>query len=234
MNQIPKIIHCCWFGNNEMPTEVKRCMESWKQFMPDYEIKIWNENNFEISSNKFTYEAYKNKKYAFVTDYVRLYALYNFGGIYMDTDVEVIKSLDQFLHHRAFTSFENENSIPTGMMAASKNNEWIKMLLEFYDDKSFTLQNGELYNTPNTKTITEQTMSKYDLTLNNKYQVLDGDIHIYPFDYFCAKDWRTGKVHITKNTFTIHHFMGSWVSKKDKTIGRVKYFMKLLLRRIVN
>ncbi|WP_066874224.1 glycosyltransferase family 32 protein [Clostridium mediterraneense] len=230
MNQIPKIIHYCWFGGNKIPKEALRCINSWKEIMPDYELKIWNEENFDITCNEFVYQAYNNKKYAFVTDFVRLYALYNYGGIYMDTDVEVIKPLNRFLKHRAFTSFENEYSIPTGMMAACKNNEWIKILLDFYNDKEFKLDDGSIYNIPNTRTITDITLKNYNLKLNNKYQVLDNNIHIYPFDYFCAKDWRTGKINITENTYTIHHFMGSWVPKKEKVIGRVTYGVKRLIR----
>jgi hypothetical protein len=225
MNQIPKIIHYCWFGKNPLPGDVQKCIESWKKVLPDYELMLWNEDHFDLTSNQFVYEAYSNKKYAFVTDYVRLFALYNYGGIYMDTDVEVIKNLDVFLSHRAFTSFENESFIPTGLMASCKEHEWIGALLETYKDRKFVLDNGKLYNVPNTKTITDLTVSKYNLILDNSYQVLEGDIHIYPADFFCAKDWRTGKIHKTDNTYTIHHFMGSWVPKKDKVIGRIRYFI---------
>ena len=100
---IPKIIHYCWFGGNPLPADARRCIESWKKYLPDYKIKEWNENNFDINSNQYVREAYEKRKFAFVTDYVRLYALVNEGGVYMDTDVEVIKSYDPFLHHTAFS-----------------------------------------------------------------------------------------------------------------------------------
>ena len=232
MNKIPKIVHYCWFGEKSLPDEAKKCIDSWRKYLPDYELRLWNEENFNINCNQFVKEAYHNKKYAFVTDYVRLYALYHYGGVYMDTDVEVIKSLDKFLVHESFTSFENEHSIPTGMMAASKNNTWIKDLLSYYDNKSFYLDNGKLYNQPNTVPITKLTLEKYDLKLNNEHQILEGDLNIYPFDYFCAKDWRTGEVKITKNTHTIHHFHGSWVSNKDKIRGKLYYKIKPFLNKI--
>ena len=117
---IPKIIHYCWFGDKELPKLAKKCLASWKKYCPDYQIKCWNESNFDVNSNQYVKEAYENKKYAFVTDYVRLYALYNFGGVYMDTDVEVIKNIDDFLNCKGFSSFESTNLVPTGILASEK------------------------------------------------------------------------------------------------------------------
>ena len=117
---IPKVILYCWFGRGEKPELAKKCIESWKKYCPDYEFKEWNEDNFDIHSNKYVEQAYNARKFAFVTDYVRLYALYYEGGVYMDTDVEVLKPIDEFLKHKAFSSFENNNTIPTGLMASEK------------------------------------------------------------------------------------------------------------------
>lgn len=215
MNKIPRIIHYCWFGNGEKNELMKKCIDSWKLYLPEYEIKEWNEKNFDINSNIYTAEAYKEKKWAYVTDYVRLHALYNEGGIYMDTDVEVLKNIDRFLVHSAFSGFEDIQFIPTGIMGAEKYNQWIKDLLDYYKEKKFYNENGELDLTPNTVTITELS-HKYGLELNGNYQVLEHDIHIYPKEFFCPKEHATNKLIITENSYCIHHFNGSWIDNKTK------------------
>ena len=129
MNKIPKVIHYCWFGKNKLSKSAKKCIKSWKKHLPNYEIIEWNENNFDINCNEYVREAYKSKKYAFVSDYARIYALYNYGGIYMDTDVEVIKSLDKFLCNDAFAGLENEYSIQTAVMGCCKGNLLFKEFL---------------------------------------------------------------------------------------------------------
>lgn len=213
--KIPKTIHYCWFGKGEKNELINTCIDSWKKYLPDYELKEWNEDNFDINSVKYTTEAYKEKKWAYVTDYVRLYVLYHEGGIYMDTDVEVIKNLDCFLVHSAFSGFEDINLIPTGIMAAEKNNDWIKELLEYYHGKSFYTSAGEVELIPNTQTITNMS-KKYGLILNGKYQVLINDVHIYPKEYFCPKEYASNKILLSENTYCIHHFNGSWLDKKTR------------------
>ena len=151
---IEKKIHYIWFGSNPLPPLAKKCIESWKKFCPDYEIVEWNETNFDVNQNIYTKEAYENKKWAFVSDYVRLYALYHHGGIYMDTDVEVLKNLDDYLNHDAFSGFESSNAIPTGIIGAKKGNYHIKQLLNEYNDRHFILPNGEMDLTTNVTTIT--------------------------------------------------------------------------------
>lgn len=219
---IPKKIHYCWFGNGKMPDLAINCINSWKKHLPDYKFVLWNEDNFDINSNHYVKEAYEAKKYAFVTDYVRLYALYHHGGIYMDTDVEVLKSLDIFLEHRAFTGCENDKMCVTGTMAAEKGHKWIEDLLNDYNDKKFTLPDGSYNKTPNTQMITEITIDKFGWEPKNELQVLKEGLNIYPFEYFCAKDWRTGKVQSNSNTYTIHHFSGSWHTKTDKFKNKIK------------
>ncbi len=214
---IPKIIHYCWFGRGQKNELAQKCIASWKKYCPEYIFKEWNEDNFSIDSNKYVRQAYDNKKYAFVTDYVRLYALYNEGGIYMDTDVEVLKPLDEFLKHRAFSSFENNNKIPTGIMAAEKGNEWIFDLMQEYTDLEFIDKSGNMDLTTNVERITNLTIEKYGLVPNSSYQELGGGaVTLYPYDYFCPKDWATGNINLTENTHTIHHFSGSWHSEKEK------------------
>ena len=214
---IPKIIHYCWFGRGNMPESAKRFIETWKKYCPDYEIKEWNEDNFDIHSNVYVEEAYNSKKYAFVTDYVRLYALYNEGGIYMDTDVEVLHNLDQFLTNHAFSGFEDNNMIPTGIMGAEKGNRWIKDLLNEYNDLHFIKNDGTYDLTTNVIRITNLTEQKYDLKKVSSYQELKyGIVTMYPYDYFCPKSQKTGVIHLTNNSYTIHHFSGSWVPEKVK------------------
>ncbi|WP_339215174.1 glycosyltransferase [Solibacillus sp. FSL W8-0372] len=212
---IPKKIHYCWFGGNEYPQLMKDCIESWKKYLPEYELIEWNESNFDIKSNQFVKEAYEAKKYAFVSDYVRLYVLYNYGGIYLDTDVEVKKSLNNLLGLKAFTGRESDDSYVTGTLGAEKGHLWIKELLDYYTNKSFYDSNGHLTNTVIITQITKQIYK--DIENSNPKRVYESqDLTIYPFEYFCAKDYKTGILKSTKNTYSIHHFNGSWLSKKTK------------------
>jgi mannosyltransferase OCH1-like enzyme len=213
---IEKTIHYCWFGNGQLDEKSKKCIESWKIFCPEYKIVEWNESNFNIHMNPFVEEAYQKKKWAFITDYVRLYVLYNYGGIYMDTDVELLKNIDCFLNHKAFSGFENNMLIPTGIMASEKNNEWIKYLLSYYDNKHFINTDNSLNTQPNTGIITNMTLEKYNLVLNNEFQILNNEVAIYPHEYFCPKSHITNDINITENTYCIHHFNGSWISKQEK------------------
>lgn len=214
---IPKIIHYCWFGRGQKPELAEKCIASWKENCPDYIIKEWNEDNFDLDSNLYVRQAYDSRKFAFVTDFVRLFALYHEGGIYMDTDVEVLKPLDVFLTHRAFSSFENNNKIPTGLMAAEAGNPWIKDLLDEYTDLSFLDADGSMDLTPNVERITNLTLRKYGLNPVSSYQDLAGGIvTMYPHDYFCPKDWQTGNINLTENSHTIHHFAGSWHTEAQK------------------
>ncbi len=224
---IPKKIHYCWFGGKELPKLAKKCLESWKRYCPDYEIIRWDESTFDINSNQYVKEAYENKKYAFVTDYVRLYALYNFGGIYMDTDVEVLKPLDKFLENKAFSGFESNSYVPTGIMASEKETDIIKKLLDYYDNRSFVKSDGSLDLTTNTQTITV-IFEKLGLNKNNQFQVIDG-FALYPSEYFCPIDCSTKKKKITNNTYTIHWFAGSWIPLKSK----IKYKVFLILKKII-
>lgn len=218
---IPKKIHYCWFGKKTLPPLAQKCIASWKKYLPDYEIILWNEKNFDININQYVKEAYLSQKFAFVTDYVRLYALYNYGGIYMDTDVEVLKPLDKFLEHRAFTGCESEKMCVTGIIASEQNHPWIEVLLNYYKEKNFILPNGKLDTIPNTEVITKLTIEKYGWIPKNELQILNDGLYIYPFNVFCAKNYQTGKVTITDETYTIHHFSGSWVPKSNKIKSKI-------------
>lgn len=213
---IPKKIHYCWFGGNPIDELGQKCLASWKKYCPDYEIIEWNESNFDINSNSYVKEAYEAKKWAFVTDYVRLYALFNYGGVYMDTDAELIMGIDAFLNEPAFSGFESTQYILTAIMGAEKGSEWIGLLLRDYDGRHFKKDDGSYDLTTNVKVITELTVKKYGIELNNQFQRIDDTLTIYPSDYFCPKDWQTGKINITENTYCIHHFNASWYGEKEK------------------
>lgn len=207
---IPKKIHYCWFGRGEMPKLAKKCIKSWKKYCPDYEIKEWNEDNFDLDMYPYAREAYDNRKFAFVTDVVRLYALYHEGGIYMDTDVEVIKPLDPFLKHTAFSGFEDETMVPTGIMASEKGGRWAKENLDYYEGRHLVKEDGSLDLTTNVVTITNY-MLKHGLRQDNTFQDFPGLVTMYPKDYFCPLSYRGTESTMTDNTATIHHFAGSWL-----------------------
>lgn len=213
---IPKSIHYCWFGGSPLPDDVKKYIESWKRFCPDYEIRQWNEYNFDVNENQYCSEAYRAKKWAFVSDYARLKILYDNGGIYMDTDVEVVRSLDPLLQYRAFSGFESEHAISTGAMGSIKKNGWIKVLLQDYEERQFFKQDGTYDLTTNVVRITEITRKIYGIHLNNTLQYFGEQMVLFPFDYLCAKSFETGKIVQTNHTFTIHHFAGSWLTIDER------------------
>jgi len=217
---IPRVIHYCWFGEAKKSKLVEHCLQSWRRVLPDYDIKEWNEYNFDISINRYCREAYECGKWAFVSDFVRLYVLYQYGGIYLDTDVEVLKPLDQFLGHAAFSGFEDREHIPTGIMGAQAGNKWIGELLAYYRDRSFVMPDGTYDTTPNVKIITEMAKQYHGFVADNEYQIIKYDVHIYPQEWFCPFSYADGKLNITKNTYTIHYFAGSWLTKTQK--ARIK------------
>ena len=217
---IEKKIHYCWFGGKKLPEEAIKCIESWKKYCPDFEIIEWNEKNFDISENMYVLEAYKAHKWAFITDYVRLKVLFDYGGIYMDTDVEVKKPLDQFLGNKGFSGFEDEKFAITAIMGCEKGNLIIGDLLNYYNGRHFVMPDGTYDMTTNVVTITNYFVSK-GLLLNNKLQDIEGFV-LYPKDFFCPKDHATGKIKCTKNTYTIHHFAGSWHTPSQKAKALIK------------
>ena len=219
---IPRVIHYCWFGRGQMPELALKCIESWKKYLPDYELKLWNEDSFDLNINRYAKEAYEARKFAFVTDFVRLYALYHEGGIYMDTDVEVLKPLDDLLSLPAFSGYESNklSSFPTGIMASQRGGIWVKEQLEYYDNVGFINPDGTYNMTTNTHTISN-IMKQNGFVLNGEYQVYKGDMHAFPKDYFCPKT-STGVLKITENTYCIHHFAGSWA--EYTTFDKIKLF----------
>ncbi len=211
---IPKIIHYCWFGRGKMPAKATRCLESWTNHLPDYTLQRWNEDTFDISQIRYVKQAYEAGKFAFVTDYVRLHALYHVGGVYMDTDVEVLKSLDPLLPLPGFSGFESDTEIPTGIMATEQHNPWAKEQLDYYADRPFLKDDNAFDYTTNVEIIS-RSMQANGFVLNNTYQVYKNCMHIFPKDYFCPKT-RAGEIMLTRHTYCIHHFEGSWQPARYK------------------
>lgn len=212
---IPKVIHYCWFGKGKLPKLAEKCIASWGKNCPDYKIVCWSEENFDITQNKYAEEAYNAGKWAFVSDYVRLKVLYDEGGIYLDTDVELIKPLDKLIEETGYMGFDDNGIVSTGLgFACEKGNELIGELLKDYDDISFVLPDGSYDITPCPVRNTE-TLIRLGMNIKDQDQIFMG-IHMLPEDYLCPVKYYTGKKKITGNTYSIHHFCASWTSATAK------------------
>lgn len=205
---IPKIIHYCWFGGKPKPTGVLKCIESWKICCPDYEIKEWNENNFNVNSLTYTSEAYNSGKWAFVSDVARLHALINQGGIYLDTDVELLRSFDHILDNNAFVGFEGSRFIATAVMGCVPGNTAMIDFLKLYDNERFVNSEKSLNLTTNVTRLTNLLTGK-GLVLDGAEQQLQ-DIIVYPTDFFSPYDYIDGTLKKTANTIAIHWYSISW------------------------
>lgn len=202
---IPKKIHYCWFGGNPLPDSAKKCIKSWKKYCPDYEIVEWNESNFDLNCNTYCAEMAKRKKWAFLTDYVRLKVVYEQGGVYLDTDVQVIRPLDELVRRGPYMGFENTGRVATGLgFAAEAGNPLIRENMAYYEE----LQDfSELKSCP---FITSEVLTRHGLTEDvTAIQNVEG-LTVYPEEYLCPKNERTGLTKITKNTYSIHQFDASW------------------------
>lgn len=212
---IPKIIHYCWFGRNPLPELAVKCIESWEKFLPDYEIKEWNEDNYNVRKNSYISQAYDAGKYAFVSDYARFDILYQYGGIYFDTDVEVIKDLTPVIEVGAFMGVERAGAINAGLgIASPAATEIFKEILDMYSGEKFINNDGTL----NLKTVVirvSDIFKRYGFTNEDKIQNVKG-YNIYPVEYFCPKNYFTGEFNITVNSYTIHHYDGSWQTAEQK------------------
>ncbi|MCL2507594.1 MAG: glycosyl transferase [Oscillospiraceae bacterium] len=217
---IPKTIHYCWFGKGEKPKLVQKCIQSWKRVLPDYEIVEWNETNFDIGANEFVRQAYENRNYAFVSDYARAKALFDNGGVYLDTDVEVLKSFDAFLGHRMFAGFEEENFVGTCVMGAEKGFPLLIKYMEHYEGTPYVLPDGSFYKSTNVVLLTEM--------LEENGLVRDGDLReaggvtVYPRTFFSPYDYINGINHITQDSCAIHHFAQLWLPGRVRLKSKIK------------
>lgn len=231
---IPKVINYCWFGNKEKPNEVKKCIDSWKKNCPDYKIVEWNESNYDVKKNTYVKYTYENKKWAFLTDYVRLDVIYENGGIYLDTDVELLKPLDDLLDCKGYIGMEQVGTINTGQgFAAEKNHPFIKENKEFYENYNPCKENGE-FNKIICVQVTTDILKKNGLKVKNEIQKIC-DMIIYPVEYFCPKVMGTNKIRITDKTYSIHHFDCTWKSQ-NRIVRKIGYYLiplKQLIKKIV-
>lgn len=224
---IPKKIHYCWFGRGEKPASVQKCIESWKKFCPDYEIIEWNEDNFDIHCMPYTQQAYSAKKYAFVSDVARLIIVYKYGGIYLDTDVELIKSPDPLLSNTSFMGFETDLYVASGLGFGSEAGiEFFKEHIDQYKDKKFIFDDGS-YNLKGCPKYATELLLEKGLVANGKEQTVAG-VHIYPAEYFNPYDSITGKMNKTKNTYSVHWYDASW---SDTSAAKLK--IKRTIRRLL-
>ena len=214
---IPKIIHYCWLSSDPIPARLEEYVKGWKVQLPDYEFMLWNFDRFNINKSIWVKEAYEHKKYAFAADYIRLYAVYNYGGIYLDLDVELLKSFDPFLHLGSMICHEKQGSLPEmAVFGAERHSLWVKACLSYYEKKRF-INKGR----PDTKIlpliVNEVLASDFkivavtDLAEASKHTNDPYEISILPSEFFSPKYYWTGKIEITENTVCIHHFLGSWL-----------------------
>lgn len=218
--QIPKVIHYCWFGRNPLPESAVKCINSWKKYFPDYEIKEWNEDNFDVNIIPYTREAYEAKKYAFVSDYARMWILYHHGGLYFDTDVEVIKPMDDIVARGPFMGIEVEATSGAAPLVApglglgvTPGLDLYRNILDIYQNLHFLLEDGN-FNMYAIVRITSDALSNNGMKATNDLQDVAG-IWIYPRDYFNPLDDNTGKLIITDNTRSIHWYTKTWMKKQN-------------------
>ena len=212
---IPKIIHYCWFGGKKHPEYLDKNIESWRKYCPDYEIKLWNEDNYDVTKNKYMYDAYKNGKWGFVPDYARLDIIYEHGGIYLDTDVELINSMDDLLNLDGFIGFERGDKVNLGVgFGARPKLEILKYLRDQYEKLDFVRADGSIDMTPSPDIQTQHLISK-GLQPNGQYQIIES-MTVLPEKYINAKSVRTRRTIPKEYTKAIHHYDGSWVDERIK------------------
>ena len=212
---IPKIIHYIWVGGKEKPADIKRCMATWKKHLEGYKVIEWNESNFDIEQHPFVKAAYEAKKWAYVSDYIRAYAIYNYGGIYLDTDILLLDNFDDFLNHRAFVGFENPNYPFTAAFGAENGHPLVKDMLDYYDELDtyhFDFKNN------NTISVSDILINKYGCKVGNMYQVLKEGIAVYPDTILCNP---------SEKSVSIHVFTGTWLDEKKAIARKINTFLKL-------
>ena len=222
-------IHYCWFGNNKKPKKILKCIETWKKFFPDWEIKEWNESNFDVNICDYTKEAYEAKKWAFVSDYARVWVLYNYGGLYFDTDVEVLREFDEEVNY-PLLSLEHGMDYcinPGVIMGCNKGNDVCKKIISAYDSEHFKLKDGY-----NPLTICDRFTNlflEHGFVKENTFQQILG-YNIYPIEYFSPYDNYNRTKHVTENTYSIHLYLGSWLSPWRRLRDNLSYVKRKIFK----
>ena len=233
---IPKIIHLCWLSGDPYPPKIQKCLESWKKFLPEYEVMLWDGNRFDLNSSSWVAQAFAAKKYAFAADYIRMYALYHYGGIYLDSDVEVLKSFDELLTLPYFVGAENAGTIEAAIIGAESGCDWVKACLDYYENRDFIQENGQMdirmlpeimnetigklkpiCNLPSGTTLGElKKIGKHEMTEK---------VYVLPCEYFSPKIFDSRQVVLTPLTYAIHHYQNSWFSHKAIVYYRTRTLM---------
>ncbi len=238
---IPKIIHLCWLSGDPYPPKIAKCLSSWKKHLSGYEIMLWDTKRFDLNSSIWVRQAFEKKKYAFAADYIRFYALYHFGGIYLDSDVEVLKSFDDLLDLPYFMGAEKAQTPEAAIIGAEKECDWIKQCLDYYENRRFIKEDGSLDIRKLPEIMVEQ-ISKFKLvrvlSLNDSLNIrkLDMQNEVLEFNdaFFSPKVFDSREVEITPYTYAIHHYQNSWFSPKAKVYYRSRaFFVKFLGQKIV-
>lgn len=226
---IPKIIHYCWLSGEPYPDEIQQCIDSWHKYLPEYEYKLWTKDNFDLEINPWVKEAFDEKKYAAVSDFIRLKVLYDYGGIYLDSDLEVLKPIDVLLSCRAFTGRESAGRLAAWVFGAEPHNSVIKMFMDDYNGRHFLNENDQREMIPNTISVT-RILSDYGIGPEDKTEAI-GDITVFSSDYFSPyKPWKK-ELEFTENSFMKHHYAGSWRNTKDAAFWK---FMQNIPEKLPN
>lgn len=226
--RIPKVVHYCWFGGKPLPPDALKCIESWKKFFPDYEIKQWDESNFDVNIIPYTSEAYSIGMYAFVSDYARMWVLYHHGGVYFDTDVEVIRQFDDILSEGGFMGFETKEFVNPGLgMALPKGSDIALGVMAEFEKTKFLNEDGS-FNAKGIVPITTKELLSKGLKQNGEFQTID-EISVYPIDWLNPLDDATGRLKKTENTHSIHWYLKSWIKPRNRFHVFIAHFTHRLL-----
>lgn len=224
---IPKIIHYCWLSNEPFPAKIEACLSSWREHLPDYEFMLWDTNRFDINKELWTKQAFETKKYAFASDYIRLYALYHYGGIYLDCDVEVLKCFNDLLHRQYFIGMEEAKCIEAAVIGSEKGAKWIKDCLSYYKKRPFIKSDGSLdieiipyiLEKGISKTRTIKELSKQEILKLDSLIKDNKTFYVYPYQYFSSKNRDTYNIEDTQDSYSIHHFTNMWIPKRLRIVA---------------
>lgn len=229
---IPKIIHLCWLSHDKYPAKIAYCINTWKRVLPDYKIILWDTQKFDLESSIWVKQAFEKKKYAFAADYIRFFALYNYGGIYLDSDVEVLKSFNDLLDLPYFMGAEKAGTIEAAIMGAEKGQDWTKVCLDYYKDRNFINSDNTLDIRKVPEIMVEEIKKLkpiHHISLNETIKIRDmnfqKEVLVLPDDFFSPKIFDSRKILVTPNTYAIHHYQNSWFSPKAKIYYRGRTFM---------